>query len=406
MVENQIAANEDRGLEADERAMRLFQSVANSIHPSIKMEIDCPSRHQDCKFPILDLKVWRERKERGVQPQSENRILLEFYSKEVSSAAVINARSALSWSSKRTILTQEVLRILLNCSTELPWQVFVDHVNHMMLHLQYSGYNQRSRTEVIQYALHGYNNILRLDVSGEKPTCRPRSWRQMERAQEKWRKREGWYKKGEYDSVIFVPATPESKLKRWHYKEISKVGLNIKAIEESGITLTRHLQMSNPFEDKKCQRDECPVCRTGGKRVCGASGVTYELICQECRRTYVGETAKSAYSHGTEHLQSKDRDEEQSVMRRHAREKHGGGMPSFVMNAAEVFGDDAMLRQITESLLARNTQLDELINTRNEWNYINIPRATRRKVDIPPGVISYQDVMCRTIWTHPTCDII
>ena len=48
--------------------------------------------------------------------------MYEFYSKEMASKAVINARSALSWSTKRTVLTQEVLRVLLNCSKLLPWE--------------------------------------------------------------------------------------------------------------------------------------------------------------------------------------------------------------------------------------------------------------------------------------------
>ena len=154
------------------------------------------------------------------------------------------------------------------------------------------------------------------------------------------------------------------------------MGLKIKVTERSGITLKRHLQRYNPFKDKKCQRDACLVCRTGGIRVCSASGVTYELICQECGCKYTGKTARIAYSRRTEHQQSKDRDEEQLVMWRHAREKHGGGMPSFVTNETGVSGDDAMLRQITESVLVRSTQLYEMINTRNEWHYINIPRAT------------------------------
>lgn len=34
-----------------------------------------------------------------------NMVLHEFYSKDVASKSVINARSALSWSCKRTILT-------------------------------------------------------------------------------------------------------------------------------------------------------------------------------------------------------------------------------------------------------------------------------------------------------------
>ena len=96
-------------------------------------------------------------------------------------------------------------------------------------------------------------------------------------------------------------------------------------------------------------------------------------------------------------------------MWRHAHEKHGGGMPSFVMNVTGVFGDDAMLQQINESVLIRNTQLGELINTRNERNYINIPRATVTEGSHSlPGVTSYQDITCAELYvgTHPTCDII
>ena len=60
LVEDEVAAEEDRLIEPDERAMRLFKSVTDSIHTSIEMEIDCPSRHDDHKLPILDIKVWIE----------------------------------------------------------------------------------------------------------------------------------------------------------------------------------------------------------------------------------------------------------------------------------------------------------------------------------------------------------
>ena len=61
LVSSEDTIEEDRGVEADERAMRLFQAIANSIHSSVEMEIDCPSRHRDGKLPILDLKVWIEK---------------------------------------------------------------------------------------------------------------------------------------------------------------------------------------------------------------------------------------------------------------------------------------------------------------------------------------------------------
>ena len=72
------------------------------------------------------------------------------------------------------MLTQEILRILLNCSRELPWETVVSHVNHMMLRLQYSGYDQRFRTEVVRSAVKAYNHLIELDASSEQPLYRPR----------------------------------------------------------------------------------------------------------------------------------------------------------------------------------------------------------------------------------------
>ena len=81
-------------------------------------------------MPILDLKVWIEKHE------AHTVIMHEFYSKEVASKNVINAKSAIPWSTKRTVLTQEMLRVLLNCSKRLPWDVPTRHVNNMMMKMQ------------------------------------------------------------------------------------------------------------------------------------------------------------------------------------------------------------------------------------------------------------------------------
>ena len=52
---------------------------------------------------------------------------------------IINARSALNWSTKRTVLTQEVLRVLMNNNKLLPWERVVENVNEMVLRMQYWG---------------------------------------------------------------------------------------------------------------------------------------------------------------------------------------------------------------------------------------------------------------------------
>ena len=84
----------------DIRTLRILCDIGNTIDPSIQLEFDAPSMHQDGKLPILDIKVWVE----------EGRIRHRFYRKEVASDRVIMERSAVSTRTKRDTLFQEGLR--------------------------------------------------------------------------------------------------------------------------------------------------------------------------------------------------------------------------------------------------------------------------------------------------------
>ena len=127
--------------------MALIKQVGSDIHPQIQLEVDYPSKHQDGKLPILDSKVWVETREKKTEGQfgKVSVIMYEFHSKCVASRAVINARSALKWSTKRTGLTQEVLRVPMNCSKLLPWERVVENVNEMVLRMQYLGHSKKFR---------------------------------------------------------------------------------------------------------------------------------------------------------------------------------------------------------------------------------------------------------------------
>ena len=94
-----------------------------------------------------------------------------------------------------------------------------------------------------------------LEACGGRPMWGSRQWKQFERAQEKRKRRDNWYKRG-YDSVILVPVTPRSVLRRRYEKEIKHVGLDIRVVEQSGITLKHKLQRSNPFQSRQCERQE------------------------------------------------------------------------------------------------------------------------------------------------------
>ena len=110
-------------------------------------------------------------------------------------------------------------------------------------------------------------------------------------------------------------------------------------------------------------------------RPCRITGATYELVCRACKSKYVGETSRSAYARGREPCHTLERREESSVMWKHCCDRHERNEVSFVMNVTRVFRDDAMLRQITESVLINKVEEGKLINFKREWNYVRIPRA-------------------------------
>ena len=100
--------------------MLIVQGVANTIHPSIQVTIDCPLRHEDAKMPVLDLKAWPTQEQDKETRETTVRILHEHYSKEVSAKAYVNTRSALPVKTKRTIHTPEKLQqaLALECGLE------------------------------------------------------------------------------------------------------------------------------------------------------------------------------------------------------------------------------------------------------------------------------------------------
>ena len=300
---DQDAVAQDLDIPADQRTMAIVKAIGNDIHHSIQLEEDYPSKHSDNKLPSLDLKVWIEKSEGSTS------IMHEFYSKDVSSNLVVHAKSALSWSVKRTVLSQEVLRVILNCSTSLPWERVVYHASQMMLRIQFSGYTKKFRYQVACSALKAYDTIRLQSERGERPLHRPYEWNRMERDAAKTSKKLGWYKKGGYESVIFVPSTPNGELQKEYQREIDRSGLPIRAIETAGRSLKNLLQRSNPFRGESCRREaSCLVCSTGGKGSCDKTGVNYNIECVPCEnaqkhRVYRGESSDNAYTRGKKHLQ-------------------------------------------------------------------------------------------------------
>ena len=105
-------------------------------------------------------------------------------------------------------------------------------------------------------------------------------------------KKKNWYKNGVYESGIFVQCTQNFELMKRLQENINKSNLKIKLV------LGNILRTSDPRKGQKCNRQDCPVCTSGGK---GDYRINYAMTC-ECDGLYKRTTTRSAFVRGKEHM--------------------------------------------------------------------------------------------------------
>ena len=179
--------------------------------------------------------------------------------------------------------------------------------------------------------------------------------------------------------MLFIPTTPDGKLKKMYEEVIKRSGVRIKVVERIGRTLKSQLQVSNPFRDPNCGRGDCLVCTTFGQGNCNTENITYRIDCSggNCEKDiYKGESAYNGYTRGVEHMaRLTARDLNNSPLWRHCTEQHRGEMQTFLMSVTGSYRNDAMLRQVTEAVQINNTDISRRMNDRAEWNMTRIPRT-------------------------------
>ena len=117
-------------------------------------------------------------------------------------------------------------------------------------------------------------------------------------------KKHSWYSKdGKYQSVMFIPATPDAELRNRIQNVANKYKIPIKIIEKVNDSVKKNLQKSNPFSLKKWARHDCMMCRLECKTSCRVRGIVYELVCADCEIViYRGQTSRSGYERINEHF--------------------------------------------------------------------------------------------------------
>ena len=129
----------------------------------------------------------------NINDNKNNRIDFEYYEKPTQNCRVILASSALSFTKKRTILTQEGLRRLRNTKMELGQKVQEKYLNLFMLKLKKSGYTEKFRREVLSSIFNAYHKMVEEDKTGVKPLYRSREWNSEERKIAKLKKKGNWW---------------------------------------------------------------------------------------------------------------------------------------------------------------------------------------------------------------------
>ena len=416
------------------RTSREIGKVMNSIYRHIKFTTEIPEDFTGGKLPTLDLAMWMDSHGEGEnEMQTREKIEYKFYEKEMGSKFCVMENSAMNYNSKRSILSQEVIRRMQNTSEEVGQDERNEILEGFIEKMKRSGYNQVQIKEIICSGLKGYQTKLeKANKEGRKmqrdgkDTVEAR-YRKKIMAKSTWFKNKrkknvesgagkqpgpkggkvaqashlgqnsrdrkkcdsGPKNEGKIEpvTVMFIPRTTNGELStllRNAEKEISAVtGDTVKFVEKAGKMLQSDLNKANPWGGENCQRGDCLLCRDGqeGNGDCRRRNVVYRTSCQACQvkgkdTVYYGETSRTGFERGLEHARDFVTMKDDSHMHTHTLEEHPGEeQVKFSMKILKGHLS-ALTRQIHEAVVIKRNCDKNILNSKFEYNRCIIPELT------------------------------
>ena len=309
-----------------------------------------------------------------------------FFRKPQTNKFTMMARSALPEKVKRSTLTNEALRRLLCCSSNLEEAKKVKIMEDFARMLRRSGYSEKFRYEVISDALRGHEKMRQREIDGGRPVDRPREYEEVDRRRKKDEKASRWFRKEQRgtsirEGVLIIPPTPESVLAKAFKKvceeELQGSKIRISVQERGGKQLGQLLGITTPgaSNKKNCGRQTCFPCNTGHEGVCRRTGVGYKIVCNLCEETvsseYAGETGKNIFCRGVDHVADAERRAVDKPLWKHILDKHEGRLASpifehFTMSRTGVFVK-LQRRKANEGVRISNLNPDTRMNSKDEF---------------------------------------
>ena len=186
-------------------------------------------------------------------------------------------------------------------------------------------------------------------------------------------------------------------------------------MERAGRKIEDILTNKDPWKTRDCQRPNCFVCMTkvntgqGKNRDCTRRNITYTLKCLTCEEKerqqieaeagdnielkrqleekmetpiYIGETSRSGYERGFEHLNNLTTLSSKSVMLKHMLSRHEGADMSQVKWGMFItsYKRTAFERQLEEAVTIERVSRSNsnILNSRSEWAHSALPRLVTR----------------------------
>ena len=353
----------------DKEVMRKVGELANTIEDNIKATYDYGSKYADGKLPMLDLKLWIGKDEKGYY-----KILHNHYTKEVSSKFLIHERSSHPENMKFNTLINEGLRILRNCNVNINWNDTKEHLQTFVHRMEFSGYNHEYRAKIMEAVFKKYDEkVKRYEQTGKM--YRSRTEKQRDNIIKNKNNKKSWYNDSKYDGVLFVDVTRNSELKKRVENACRRNKLKIKVVEKLGSTVKSELQRSNPFKATKCGREDCTLCELNMDINCRIRGCVYKILCTECNKCYIGQTCRSMYDRINEHYEDWNEKKERSILHKHSVKYHNNSQFNIKISIiANCFGSPTT-RLITEAVYIDELSDEKSLNLKTEWSYVKLPKA-------------------------------
>ena len=407
---------EDRKLTPTQRTLNIIKGSMQGIIKGLVMTMESKEMFDGNWLPTLDV---------SLAVSGSNRIQYRFFEKETTTSLTVQKRSAMEENPKVQIVSNEVIRRLLNTGREIPLKQKRGILDDFGGKLLASGYDTEQTRRIILGGIRGFESkVKRRELEGI-PLYRTSEESGENRRRKKLVGKSSWFKgrgnktnigskpTGRKDNpdrrgntkrelkvrtVLFVEHTPGGELAKRLRGTVARLegilGFRIKIIERTGTQVKDLFPLTNIWEGNTCGREDCVPCHQEGEESipCTKRNLVYESICTKCNpgalksgptkdlskmypSVYVGETARSLYERSREHWDDYTNGGTDSHILKHHMVHHlGEGEPEMVFKVVK-YHKTALSRQVGEAVRLRRRG-EYVLNSKGEYNRCQIQRLT------------------------------